>query len=225
MKPKLLERFVPSYSVIPAICMIVVGFSTYFTTKLLTDGCSRHYDISLPIDRKIPLIPIFIVIYIISYAQWFLGYWAVAREEKTFARRVFSAEIIAKGISLAFFLAMPTIMVREPVVGTDIFSRLTAMIYSADTPTNLFPSLHCLESWILFRSAFGIKKLGKWVIWAHAIFGILVFFSVLFVRQHLILDIPGAIIVGELSLYIARRFKTERIFDKIDSIFKRKEQD
>lgn len=218
---KFIKRLVPKYSIIPVIAMIIAGASVYFVTKLVTDG-GKHYDISLPIDHQIPFISAFIVIYILSYVQWVGGYLTVAREEENFALRVMSAEIIAKIICLAIFLILPTAMARPEVLGNDIFGRLTKLIYTMDTPTNLFPSIHCLESWIIFRTSFGLKRVGRWIIPVYAVFAILVFITVLFVRQHLILDIPAGIIVGEISLYLSRRFKTERVFKRINSRIFRK---
>lgn len=218
---KFIKRLVPKYSIIPVIAMIIAGASVYFVTKLVTDG-GKHYDISLPIDHQIPFISAFIVIYILSYVQWVGGYLTVAREEENFALRVMSAEIIAKIICLAIFLILPTAMARPEVLGNDIFGRLTKLIYTMDTPTNLFPSIHCLESWIIFRTSFGLKRVGRWIIPVYAVFAILVFITVLFVRQHLILDIPAGIIVGEISLYLSRRFKTERVFKCINSRIFRK---
>ncbi len=218
---KFLKKLIPKYSIIPVIAIIIAGASVYFVTKLLTDG-GHHYDISLPIDHKIPFISAFIIIYILSYVQWVVGYLSVAREEENFALRVISAEIIAKIICLAIFLLLPTAMARPEILGNDIFGKLTKLIYTIDTPTNLFPSIHCLESWIIFRTSFGLKKIGRWIVPVYAIFAVLVFITVLFVRQHLILDIPAAILVGEISLYLSRRFKTERVFKRLNSRFIRK---
>ncbi|MBR6694032.1 MAG: hypothetical protein IKL62_03690 [Clostridia bacterium] len=218
-----LKRIIPQYSITPVFSMIIIGAATYFITKLVMDN-GRHYDVSLPIDHSIPLIPVFIVIYILSYLQWIFGYGIIAKERKEFAHRIISSEIIAKLICLFIFIVLPTSMVRPEITGNDIFSKLTLLIYKIDTPTNLFPSLHCLESWIIFRASLSLERHGKPTIIINAIFGILVFLSVLFVRQHLILDIPAAIIVGEFSLFIGKKFNTGRVFDKIDSHILRKGQ-
>ena len=50
-------------------------------------------------------------------------------------------------------------------------------------------------------------------------FAIFVFASVVFVKQHLILDIPAAILVGEIGLFLGNKLKTERIFEKINRKF------
>ena len=201
---------------IPVFSMIVINCIAYSGTKYITDS-SYHYDISLSIDAVLPYIPAFIIIYILSYLQWVVGYGLIATESKEVCYRVISSEIIAKLICLVIFLVLPTSMVRAGNTGEGIFGWLTEFIYSMDTPTALFPSVHCLESWILFRTAHKITRHKKWLVPLWFVFGLLVFASVLFVKQHLILDIPAAIIVGEIGLFLGKKLKTERVFEYINS--------
>lgn len=203
---------------IPIFSMLVINTIAYTGTKLVTDS-GYHFDISLPIDLVIPFIPSFIIIYILSYIQWIVGYGLIAAESKEVCYRVISSEIIAKLICLVIFLVLPTTMSRPENTGGGIFGYLVDLIYSADTPTTLLPSVHCLESWILFRTAHKITRFKKWLVPLWFIFAILVFASVVFVKQHLILDIPAAILVGEIGLFLGKKFKTERIFEKINRKF------
>ena len=143
-------------------------------------------------------------------------------QNKDFCYRIFSYEIISKFICMIMFLVFPTIMIRPEITGNGIFDQLTNFVYSADAPTNLFPSLHCLESYIIFRASFGIKKHTKALVIFNGIFALLVFASVLFVKQHLFLDIPAAIIVSELGFFIGKKIKSHRVFEKIDSVVFRK---
>ncbi len=206
------------YCFIPIAIMIIVNFITYTCTKYITDS-GNHYDISLPIDMSLPFIPAFIVIYVLSYLQWVFGFGLVARESKEVCYRVISSEIIAKIICFVIFVVFPTTMLRPEINDSDFFSTLTKVIYFLDTPTNLFPSVHCLESWILFRTAHEITRHKKWLVAAWLIFALLVFASVLLVKQHLILDIPAAILIAEISLFAGKKFKTGRIFEKLNRKF------
>ena len=203
---------------IPVFSMIAINMIAYSGSKLLTDS-GFHYDISLPIDSALPFIPAFIVIYILSYLQWVVGYGLVAAESREVCYRVISSEIIAKLICLVIFLALPTYLTRPETSGHGIFGELTELIYLLDTPTTLFPSVHCLESWILFRTAHKITRHKRWLVPLWFVFGLLVFASVLLVKQHLILDIPAAIIVGEIGLFLGKKLRTERIFEKINQKF------
>ena len=145
---------------IPIFSMLLINSVAYTGTKLVTDS-GYHFDISLPIDFAIPFIPSFIIIYILSYLQWIVGYGLVAAESKEVCYRVISSEIIAKLICLVIFLVLPTTMNRPENTGGGIFGYLVDLIYSLDTPTTLLPSVHCLESWILFRTAHKITRFKK----------------------------------------------------------------
>lgn len=203
------------YCFIPILAMIIINAITYSGTKLFTDS-ANHYDISLPIDDVLPFIPAFIIVYVLSYLQWVTGFGLVARESKEVCYRVISSEIIAKIICFILFIVLPTTIIRPVITDNGIFNSLTKIIYFLDTPTNLFPSVHCLESWILFRTAHEITRFKKWLVPVWFVFVLLVFASVLLVKQHLILDIPAAIIVGEIALFLGKKFKTGRIFEKIN---------
>lgn len=216
-----LKKLLPLYAVIPVCLLLIINVIAFIFTKFITDS-GFHYDISLPVDFQIPFIPAFVIIYIISYVQWVWGFRLIAVQSKDYCYRIFSYEIISKLICAVLFLSMPTIMARPEITGNGIFEWLTKFIYSADTPTNLFPSLHCLESYIIFRASFGIKKHKTALVVFNGIFALLVFASVLFVKQHLILDIPAAIIVSELGFFIGKKVKSHRVFEKIDKIVYRK---
>ncbi len=125
-------------------------------------------------------------------------------------------EIIAKLIVGVIFLGFPTMMVRKEVVGSDIFSRAVALMYKLDAPTNLFPSIHCLESYICMKSALEMKDVDNRYRFAMVIMSILVFMSTVFIKQHVILDFFGAVIVAEAGRLIMEFLYANRcdIFEK-----------
>lgn len=207
----------PNYNYVwlPAIICLTIHCGAYYLTRIFDFGFQYH-NIETSFDLAIPLLPVFIIIYIASYLQWAVGFGLVCRESEEVCYEVLSAEIIAKVISLLVFVVFPTTMTRPEITGTDFCSQLNQLIYNLDQPNNLLPSLHCLESWVLFRTAHKVKKVGKWLTPAWLIFVLLVFASVLFVKQHVIWDIPAAIIAGEIGLFVAKRFNTGNIFKKMN---------
>lgn len=214
---------IPTYSIIPLAAVLFINFLAYFASRLITRGFV-HYDFSLPIDRAIPFVPAFSVIYVLAYAQWVIGYILIARESRDFCYRVLSGEIISKLICLVLFLVLPTTMVRADIVSNDFFSTLTKYIYLLDTPDNLFPSLHCLFSWLCFRSAMQMKKTGKWYVYFGLIFSLLVFASTVLIKQHVVVDVIAGVIVCEIGQFIARKTNSGRIFDRIGSLVSNKHQ-
>ena len=209
---KFLNKLVQPYSWWPLFLCLAVNMISFQGTRLFNKGF-YHYDLSLPIDDKIPLIKWWVVVYLGCYIVWIASYWLIAREERKICYNFFASEIIGKLICMAFFTFLPTITERPEIIGEDIFSELIRWVYSADTPDNLFPSLHCFASWIAWRGLLPCKKVPKWYIWVSFVSMLLVFLSVLFTKQHWIIDILGGIVVAEIGVLIAKLTKAYRFFD------------
>lgn len=207
---------IPKYARMPLLAALILNCLVYWATRPLTHG-AVHYNLSIPLDGKIPFVPFFIVIYVLAYVQWVTGYIVICRVSPEYCYKVISGEILSKLLCLVLFLALPTVMARPEVTGTDIFSRLTALIYALDTPDNLFPSIHCLESWLCFRGTLGVKSIPRWYKVASLFFTLLVFASVVLVKQHLAVDILGGLAAAELGQLLAARFDTGRVFKKLNA--------
>ena len=188
------------YGWIAVAALILMNAVAYYGPRLLTRSL-YHYDFTTSLDMKIPFIPAFIVVYsAIGYGQWIYGYYLSACEDKKTTFFIVGAEIIAKIPSIFIFLFIPTTMARPDVVGADLFSIFIRWLYLMDTPDNLFPSFHVLESYMLLRTLPMLKKAPKWYRVLTPIVSPLVIISILFVKQHLIVDILGGIAVAEFGL-------------------------
>ncbi|MDE6141365.1 MAG: phosphatidic acid phosphatase, partial [Bacilli bacterium] len=194
---KKLTNVVPKYAYFPLLMAIVVNTLVYNVSKLVTNHFV-HYDFTMPIDDFIPVVPIFITIYVFCYIEWLVGYIMISRESKDYCFHYIAADIIAKLICLLCFCVVPTTYVR-PKLGNGIFNNMIAFIYKIDGPVNLFPSIHCLESWMCFRSSIKMRKVNKLYKIFTFVYAIFVFLSVVFVKQHVFIDIIGGILVMELG--------------------------
>lgn len=210
-----LKTLIPKYARFPLLAALILNCSVYWLTRPLTAG-AVHYDLSTGLDSAIPFVPAFIVIYVLAYIQWVVGYILIARDSEERCYRVLSGEMLTKLLCGLIFLLLPTRMVRPEVTGTDVFSRMTALIYALDTPENLFPSIHCVESWLCFRGAIGAKKLGKGYKIGCLVFTLLVFASVLLVKQHLVADILPAILLAELGQLLAPVLHLDRLLERVN---------
>ena len=193
---------IPIYGWMAIFTIVSLNIVVYYGTRIFTDPM-YHYDIASNLDKKIPFVPFFILVYIVvAYAQWWIGYYISAKENKRTVFYIFGAESIAKIFCMIIFFVFPTTMERGIITGTDIFSRLVAILYESDSPCNLFPSIHCLESYLLWRTLPHLKKAPEWYTKTTPFVSMMVFASVLLVKQHVIIDILGAIIVTEIALLI-----------------------
>ncbi len=212
-RSKLLS-LVPKYGYAPLFLVIFTNCFVFYFSRIFTSN-AFHYDVSIPLDDKIPFVPAFIVFYLLAFVQWLVTLALCARESKDFCYKAVGADVFSKLIVFLIFLVLPTSMTRGEIEGNGIFELLTKLIYTLDSPDNLFPSLHCLDSWVCLRVVFRMKKMPKWYKLSNAVMSLLIFASVVLVKQHLFLDIWGGIIVAELGFGMVRFFHVDRLLYKI----------
>lgn len=208
-----LSEIVPRYARLPLISALILNMLTFFGTRPFTQGLA-HHNMATAADAAIPFVPAFIFIYILAYFQWVAGYILIARESRELCFRFISGEMISKLMCLGFFVLFPTTMTRPDVTGSGLAASLTRFIYSTDSPDNLFPSIHCLESWLCFRGAVKLRRVGGWYKYASFVFTLLVFASTILVKQHCLVDVLGGVAVAELGQLIAGAARAERVFER-----------
>lgn len=212
------KRFVPKYALLPIALTAAVNGIAYYLPKLLPTGLTPVY-MGLELDEKIPFCPVFIWVYVLSYLQWLVNWVMLSRQERGFMNRRLAGEWMSKLLCGVCFIFLPTTL-KRPVPQTDTFSGcLTALIYRLDTPVNLFPSIHCLESWLCLRNALSVKKAPRWYKPSMVAFALLVLASTLLVKQHVLLDIPAGILAAEVGIMLGDRLKQTPFLDKIEAPF------
>lgn len=198
-----INKLIPWYGLRTLLLVLGLNFITYFGTRTITSGMEHHI-LSSRLDNMIPLCTPFIMFYFIAYVQWIIGFLIIARQDKNTCYRFLYGEMIAKGICLLCYIIYPTTIIRPEVFGDGIFDRMTSWLYMMDAPDNLFPSIHCLESYVCLRTAFSIKGLPKgYHIW-NIIMTLGVFASTVLLKQHVIADILGAVATVEIGFWVTR---------------------
>lgn len=208
-----LKEFIPYFVIIPYLLCWVWNLIIYNGTKLINRNFT-HYDLTTSFDKKIPLIPVFMLIYFGCFVFWVIFDIMCMRTDKDFCAKYFCFEIISRFICGIIFIILPTYNVRPVVNENGFFDSFLLFLYKIDTPDNLFPSVHCLISWNCFvgmRNARQYKPVYKYLCLLSAL---LVFASTLFTRQHVIADIAGAVIVSELSWLLVSRTNVDKSVGK-----------
>ena len=120
---------------------------------------------------------------------------------------------------MIIFLVLPTRMERPALDESNIrnlWDWITSLIYAADTPDNLFPSLHCFNSWMVFRGSLRYARLPKGYKLFSMAAAMAICASTLFVRQHLFADMVSGIALAELSLFLERKLHFGRIYERLE---------
>lgn len=206
-------KLFPSYAYLPFAITVLVHFLIFFGTKPLTAN-AVHHSIPVPFENAIPFAPEWVTIYTATFIFWLLGLGVCMRQERELCFRMFTGIYIAELICAVFFVAMPTVIVRPEATGGVYYDRLLAQLYAADQPTNLFPSMHCMFAYMVFRG-FMIAKLDKPVIIGSGLFAALVCASTVFVKQHFLLDTFAGIILGEVAVTLSLKTNAWKLMDII----------
>lgn len=210
-------KILPGYAYVPLLFGVLFNFIGYFGIQKIMGNLPQH-SLAIPLDYKIPFVPEFVYIYIGAYVQWIIGFMMCGRESKEFCYRYMSGEFWAKLISFIIFIILPTTIVRPEVTEGGVTGFLMNFVYNSDAPINLFPSIHCLESWFCFRAAMSQKRCNGIYRVIMGVSSILVFMSVVMVKQHVLVDIIGGILILEIGLYISNRLNLSRFYEMIDKI-------
>lgn len=206
-------KLFPSYAYLPFAITVLVHFLIFFGTKPLTAN-AVHHSIPVPFENAIPFAPEWVTVYTATFIFWLLGLAVCMTRERELCFRMFSGIYIAELICAVFFVAMPTVIVRPEATGGVYYDRLLAQLYAADQPTNLFPSMHCMFVYMVFRG-FMIAKLDKPVIIGSGLFAALVCASTVFVKQHFLLDTFAGIILGEVAVTLSLKTNAWKLMDII----------
>ena len=187
-------KIVPKYAVVPLLLCLVANLVAYYGSTIVVDGFGlQRYSAAIPLDYAIPFIPGWIIVYFGCYISWAAFYIIACRESKK--------------ACFDFVTAMVERGDFEQTLGNGLLDKITAFMFNCDRPINLFPSIHCLASWIGFRGVAMCKKVPLWVKWFAFVLAILVFLSTLFVKQHYIIDIFGGILAVEIGMFISKKLK------------------
>lgn len=173
--------------------------------KYLEFTLAPKYMIHSVLDDRIPFVKEFVVPYIIWFAYIAYGviYTGIHSRKDFYRLYVF----LAAGMTIAFIIYMlyPNAQnLRPEISGSDIFSSMVKYVYDTDTPTNVCPSIHVINTIAVNAAlhnseAFGGKKYGKGI---SSVLAVLICLSTVFIKQHSILDVFCGIAVS-IVLYIS----------------------
>lgn len=164
----------------------------------LNSGLQRNYHIiELPIDRMIPFCEWFVIPYVVWYLYIFAAPVYLLLKDKFEFKRFMYMLIVSFSFSLLMFTFYPTgQMLRPEAAPNNIAGFICSIIWAADPPYNVLPSMHVLGtlfSCVSITLTPTIKsKLFKI---CYNIMGVLIIMSTCFIKQHSVIDTVFAIIV------------------------------
>lgn len=163
---------------------------------LLNHSTERVYLLVTMIDQRIPFLPYFIIPYVAWYGLLFVALiWFMYHNFQLYRSSILSM-ILGLVICFVIFSFFQTTVPRPDILGHDIFSRLTQVIYTIDQPFNAFPSIHVMTAYVIFLGSLKMSSRSLKISLSIQSLAILVILSTLFLKQHTLLDVMGGLLLG-----------------------------
>ena len=181
--------------------LYLVFYLSFFT--LLEKNIVPQVILHCALDDKIP----FVKYAIIPYYMWFVWivgtlFWQLYRAPKQEFWRLCLPLFAGMTLSLMFCAVVPNGVNLRPaaIQGNDIFTQLVRGLWSADTSTNVCPSIHVFNSITLDlafqRSSLLHGRRGQVVRWAAHLLDVAVVLSTMMLKQHSVIDVVCGILLA-----------------------------
>lgn len=179
-----------------------------------------YHVIHVWLDDKIPFVEYFIVPYLLWFVYvaavfLYLFFKGTKQEFYRYCAFLFTGMTLFLVISTLYpngHLLRPTEFPRH-----NIFTFAVQILYQADTPTNIFPSIHVFNSIAAHRALVNNPRLGhnRLIRGGSFVLMVSIILATMFLKQHSALDVMSGIVLGTLMDQIVYRmefsFSRERI--------------
>lgn len=153
------------------------------------------------VDRFIPFVGWTVWIYHTQFFFLLFGVWAL-KTEATISRTLYSMGL-ASALSFCVFFFYPTVLPRPPVEMGGLTAQAFQFLYSIDTDSNCFPSLHVALACL---AALGIaEERARFAVYA-IIWAGLICLSTMTTKQHYFADVIAGVFVAIVCRAIAKRW-------------------
>lgn len=201
-------RFLRKYKhAIPLIIYGIIYLSWFH--HLEETVTSRYNVIHVSLDDRIPFCEIFVVPYLLwfAYVAVVVGYFFLHDRNDYFRIFIF----LCTGMTV--FLLISTLWpnghhLRPSTMQRDnIFTQIVSALYRADTPTNLWPSIHVYNSLGCHIAVMNSHRLKshKGIIVGSFILCVSIIMSTMFIKQHSVFDVATAFIMAAIMYGIVYR--------------------
>lgn len=183
-----------------------------FVYNVLNHSTKNVHSLVTDFDRTIPFLKIFILPY--GFFQLFILLVLLVFAFKD--REVYYKTLITINISFlicfAIYFFYQTTVPRPELIGNDLLTKLVRFLYQMDPPFNTFPSIHSLTSFLMIKAINKSKIKNQLIHLGIKGMAVLIIFSTFFVKQHVLLDAIGAILLGDMMFKMVFSLNGERIW-------------
>ena len=213
---KLLKK-IPAYGYIAGILFFALQYGLYQLGNYLSGVIGTKENAWCPkifLDNYIPVVSVFVVIYVFSYVFWICGPMAVSIGKKSHFINYVVGLLLAYLIGFLIFTFAPTYMDRvaeglTTYAGNGIFDKMLQTVYASDggdIAFNLFPSYHCMISTYCYLGVRKQPEISKGFKIYSFIMALLICISTQLTRQHYLLDMVAGISIAVICYIIVGKW-------------------
>ena len=144
-----------------------------------------------------------------------MNYILAAQRGKDGFYRFVATDLTVHITCFIIFLVLPTTNVRPEIAGTTWSQQMLKFVYLMDggnSPSNLFPSIHCYVSWLSWRGVSKSENIPKWYQHFSLTFAILIIISTQVLKQHYLVDAIAGVALVELAWRFYSKGNRHEIF-------------
>jgi len=167
---------------------------------------TEFHVIHTPLDDLIPFCEYFVIPYILwfGYVAWGVVYFAFRNVEE------FNKLCIFLFTGMTIFLIISTIYPNGHYLRPayfehhNIFTQLCSLIYSSDTATNLFPSIHVYNSLAVHTAVIKSREFrhNRVIRFISLILTVSIILATMFIKQHSCFDVATGILLAAIMYYL-----------------------
>ena len=154
------------------------------------------HDMERRVDHRIPLMPGFILVYVLWYpliAVFPVALYHLSADGAVMYQNYMISILADIVISLLIYWFYPTGFIRPEIKGHRMSENLLRSMYVLDYKgLNCMPSMHCSMCFIILYYSFVCSDLGLWQ-YGFAAVSLLIVLSTVFTKQHVLIDVVTAI--------------------------------
>ena len=191
------------HGVILAYFFIYILWFTYLERTVTTEFTPIHSKL----DDLIPFNELFIIPYFLWFFYIFITVAYLLLTSKQDFIKCCAYLFIGMTICLIIYTVWPNghyLRVDLDSLGrSNIFIDLLAKLYSVDTATNVFPSIHVFNSVGALIAISKNERLHniKWLQWFTLVLTVMICLSTVYLKQHSVMDIFGALVLN-IVMYV-----------------------
>lgn len=171
----------------------------------LNNGEGTTYSLVTDLDRQIPFLKIFVVPYLSWYAFLAAGFLYLAHIDRRVYYKTLARFIIGLLACYGVYAVYQTYVPRPELEGDGMLLGLVKWVYDADNPYNCFPSTHVLTSYLMMKAYLSSTRIRLGYKIVVTVMALLIIASTQFMKQHVLMDIFGAVVVAECVAYAMSR--------------------